>query len=305
MFIETHRVKESDPSSPLLTFAKSTAVRAYPCGRRRGQPLGVEGSDTCYIPFDPEARLNTEANNRKYSSLNGFKQTYLKKLDNKELIVSLAGYLFTIKLNLNPNEDIDDLASYILTELNAVNTTDVTSIYANIRLEDIKLFDGNNLVYTTTVLRNQSETNNPSTALDLLKTATDYETLDPEAVDNYYFSGISFSCCPITENVAESEAYYLQDITKEDGTAYQQVISLHILEKINGTWQVYKPALLPHIEHGDTAGSIKMGDLTVDNLNVETDIKLNNVSVPSMKLEKDGNAWRLCFSGVDIVYPSN
>ena len=60
MFIETHKT-ENDID---LTFIKSTCIQAYPCGRRRIPDQTAETAGF-RIPFDPEARLNTEANNRK------------------------------------------------------------------------------------------------------------------------------------------------------------------------------------------------------------------------------------------------
>ena len=67
-----------------LAFLKSTAVKAFPCSRRRSTLIDVDGradtvEDRYYIPFDPEARLNTESNIRKHSGLNGFKQSYIQE----------------------------------------------------------------------------------------------------------------------------------------------------------------------------------------------------------------------------------
>lgn len=107
MFIETRAGKTVNNTDITLAFAKSTNVYAFPCGRRRSSEVDQDGNlvntktDKYYFPFDPEARLNTEANNRKHSSLNGFTQTYLKDWDNdkKLLTLSLAGYLFKIALS--------------------------------------------------------------------------------------------------------------------------------------------------------------------------------------------------------------
>lgn len=103
MFNEIHSYNDL-----LLTFIKSVNIQAFPCGRRssassydannNGQ---IADNEKFYFPFDPEARLSTEANTRKHSSLNGFTQTYLKEwdyTDKKMLTMSLAGYLFNIAL---------------------------------------------------------------------------------------------------------------------------------------------------------------------------------------------------------------
>jgi hypothetical protein len=103
LFNETHPYKylvDVDTSlESLLTFVRSVNIQAFPCGRRTSATESAK--QTYYFPFDPEARLNTEANNIKHSSLNGYTQTYLKDWDSnrKLLTLSLAGYLFTIALN--------------------------------------------------------------------------------------------------------------------------------------------------------------------------------------------------------------
>ena len=80
-----------------LVFIKSKNINAFPCGRRRGI-INKESAADVYIPFDPEARLNTEANNRKHSSINGFKQSYLKWTNDGTLLLVIEGYLFNITL---------------------------------------------------------------------------------------------------------------------------------------------------------------------------------------------------------------
>ena len=112
LFNETHLYGES-----MLTFIKSTNIQAFPCGRRssainydKNSNSKIDDDEKYYFPFDPEARLNTEANNRKHSSLNGYTQTYIKQWDTsqKALTMSLAGYLFSIYLvdkQTSPNTD--------------------------------------------------------------------------------------------------------------------------------------------------------------------------------------------------------
>ena len=92
-------------------FVNSTLIKAYPCGRRRGVQNGSEPGNDSYIPFDPEARLNTELNNRSITSINGYKNSYLKSyINNKELTISIDGYNFTVNIE---NSDIKGIADLI------------------------------------------------------------------------------------------------------------------------------------------------------------------------------------------------
>jgi hypothetical protein len=282
MFIETH----SD-GNIILTFIKSTNVQAYPCGRRRSTEVDRDGditntpNDTYYFPFDPEARLNTEANNRKHSSLNGFTQTYLKGFEeigsDRYLTIVLNGYLFKINANSIAAADfgagvitamIGHLTKGLSDDDKAVIEAQMgqkTEIYANILLEDVHLFSGFQDYYTS-VLRNQSVSEQPETSLDLL--TTEKATTGTSAAQiaatkefgNYYFSGLSFSTTPLvakakdqgyTPVTRDSEIY-----TPEGATAKQQIVSLRILEKDGTNWKIHQPALLPKIEHGTTEDSI-------------------------------------------------
>jgi hypothetical protein len=230
MFIETH-----GDTNITLTFIKSLNVKAYPCGRRRSEEKTEGGTTTgAYIPFDPEARLNTEANNRKHSSTNGYTQTYIRKWDNENLSLVLDGYLFDIKLDSNHNSE-NKFGSAIIGSINNYYTkqninssaSDANKIYANIRIQEVPLYDGFTTYYTE-VLRNQSSTTNPSTTLDLL--VNDNVTNISDS-NNYYFSGLSFSTEPLS----------LPDLSSR-----QRVVSLCILEKkeVEGKWQLYNPSLL-------------------------------------------------------------
>lgn len=231
MFIETHideiTAKSGNKLKLPLTFIRSKNVHAYPCGRRRSTEIDKDGdltktiNDKYYFPFDPEARLNTEANNRKHSSLNGFTQTYIKDFEQAEegkdayFILALNGYLFKIKQTnntCNPNyfgdaiitSIVDNLAAKrdaakndpalqgtIQAEIDQINAK--TRIYANILLEDVYLFTGFQNYYTS-ILRNQSD-GVPETSLDLLIEGGTHA--DSKDADNYYFSGLSFSTVPL------------------------------------------------------------------------------------------------------------
>ena len=298
MFIETHKIDDK-----LLTFIKSANVQAFPCGRRRSKAIDLDGdtqttpNDIKYIPFDPEARLNTEANNRKHSSLNGFTQTYLKDWDetNQILTVSLAGYLFTIKLATGHSSEnsfggkiIDALITKVDNDKSAAITagTDTSGfeseladineanyIYANILTEDVHLFSGFNQEYFTGILRNQSTIeSDPETSIDLLKTDIENSSnptaalADAQNFNNYYFSGLSFSVEPLTGSAAPRNSI------KRDDNDRQQFVSLCILEKVGDTWKVHEPARLPFIEHDVDKDSVVMGETHVRrNLTVDED----------------------------------
>ena len=287
MFIETH--SDSDIT---LAFIKSANVQAYPCGRRRSTIVDKDGNsgttnDQYHFPFDPEARLNTEANNRKHSSLNGYAQTYLHNWGetNHILTLSLAGYLFNITLDEN-NLLPAAFGANILSNLLAKDTsvTSATNIYANILLEEVHLFSGFQEYYTE-VLRNQSASVSgfPETSLDLLTTPIS-ETgsiTDRKDFNNFYFSGLSFSTTPLTGDT--SSVFSKKDIivTRDaatNKTAKQTAVSLCFLVKNGGnTWCINEAAKLPAIVHGDTPNSVVMGDLYADNINILADINAVNL----------------------------
>lgn len=296
MFNEVH--SSAKTSGIPLAFIKSLNVQAFPCGRRRSEQIEDPATkDIYHIPFDPEARLNTEANNRRHSGLNSFTQTYLANwdTDSKLLSLVLAGYLFNISLDTGYTT-VDDFSSQLLARLaetdteNAETIRNAQSIYANIRIEEIPLFSGFEENYTTGILRDQSDTATPATSLDLLKS-----TGQPDATktDNYYFAGLSFSTEPLTGDATLTRSI---KTSYRDGKVYQQVISLRILEGEDGIWWIHEPARLPHIEHGDTENSVKLGAVTADRIVLTQTAG----SVPSLNLVKlKDSTWQLQFSSVD------
>lgn len=185
-------------ANPCLAFLKSSTVKTFPSGRRRSEVVDKDSStDTknnqYYIPFDPEARLNTEANARKHSSLNGYTQTYLKEwnegsdvegeLKNGRVLLSLAGYLFDIDLNslktpanfgtgfINSVKEeyqkVIDSATASEDEKTSAETASnsldaVTELYANIILEDVHLYSSASGLpeYYTSILRDQINAKN-------------------------------------------------------------------------------------------------------------------------------------------------
>jgi hypothetical protein len=293
MFIKTHK-----DSNITLTFLKSACVQAYPCGRRRSTPVDRDGdvgtvNDQYYFPFDPEARLNTEANHRRQSGLNGYTQTYLKDWDkkNKLLTLSLAGYLFTINIDFELPKVEDQYGTELERAYNFVEETDFgdkiaklagggDAVYANIVLEDIHLFSGFKEYYTR-VLRDQlgSDDVAPSTQLDLLKADSG---IDVNNFDNYYFSGLSFSTTPLV-SVGQAAGYTPTtrdtSIKTEVGNrkATQEIVSLCILKKNGNSWEINQEALLPNIEHDVLENSVKMGEAHVsENLTVDHNATITN-----------------------------
>ena len=299
MFIETHTHSIDNESEFNLTFVKSADISAYPCGRRRSQlvELDVDGDNNTdsnyYIPFDPEARLNTEANNRKYSSINGYTQTYLNTWDSEEglLSLSLAGYLFNIKL-ANNCLNAESFATCVLKalNLNEESLSKVEAIYANILIQEVPLFTGFKS-YNTGVLRNQSATTDPETCLDLPKSGDNVNITD---FNNYYFSGLSFSAEALSGKADTRSETIVTAISGNQDELPQTIVSLRLLDIIEGKWQIHQPAFLPHIEHGDEVDSIK-----VTTLDAQT-IRQDNKPVPTIDLvEKDG-AWQLQISKVTL-----
>ena len=261
-----------------LVFIKSKNINVFPCGRRRSELVDVDGddktvSDRYYIPFDPEARLNTEANNRKHSGLNGFKQDYLLSwsVSAGALSIVIGGYLFTIKLDSTYNTD-----GLFGAKIDSYFGNTATKIYANIMLNEVEFFEGTSTVKKagTLILRDQKlamdKYGDPQSCIDLLidppeelAKKSDFNLAAWKAdSNNYYFSGLSFST---------------EELTSKDDR--NKVISLRLLVKEAGVWQIYNPSRLPNIEHGETKDSIKIpGDLAVaGTLTANTVMSIKNV----------------------------
>lgn len=287
MFNKVHSSKEEGGIA--LAFVKSTNIQTYPCGRRRA----LKEKDL-YIPFDPEARLNTENNNRTQSSLNGYTQTYVQSWTEHDVSLVLENYLFTIKYAKEYSDAITasaDFGKIIINKLRSLNDTikneveSAEKIYANILIEEVPLYSSNtaniNLDdYTTEILRNQSDTEMPSTSLDIL---VDGE--DANLPGSYYFSGLSFSTKPLT-----GDTYLTRSkLSLERGGSLlpQKIVSLCILTRQYDTenevytpWQSYEPAYLPFIEHGDTPNSVKVHKLEANQIETDT-LNAGAVFIPS------------------------
>lgn len=311
MFIEQHL--HNNTTAILLTFPQSTKVRVYPCGRRRSNLIDTDGSsdtvnDRYYIPFDPEARLNTEFNNRRYSSTNGFTQSHINNNTNEnDLSFTIDGYNFIIDLReyLKPNELVDTIDAFgaeIITSLKskyAEGSTDVATIdssskiYANIKLEDTPLYvsTGDTLEYNTWILRNQSVSAVTDQNINASSTLDMFSGLSCDNLSEaYYFSGLSFSIYPITEDVSGVNLPIRGENfipATENQSRSQHEFSLCILEKIDGIWKLCEAAKLPRIEHGTSDDSIELGHLNAKSL------KYNNNPVALYELIEHGDSFML------------
>lgn len=234
-----------------LVFIGSQYIKAFPCGRRKSEIAG----ENRYIPIDPEARLNTEANNRKHSGLNGYKQSYLRHWDiigqDSNISLVLAGYLFDIELL-----GIDSINAFA-SEISKSNG-DINSIYVNILTTDVSFFssiDGSNNANSTVgteILRDQTLSSEPVTCLDLPKDPSKPQKF----ASDFYFSGLSFSAEP------------LKQIKESGGNAIpanMHPFSLQILTKGEDGWHICESSRLPEIDHGDTPNSVKIdGSLDIN-----------------------------------------
>jgi hypothetical protein len=260
-----------------LIFMKSINVYAFPCGRRRSTLIDIDSnpetvSDKYYLPFDPEARLNTEANNRKRSGLNGFKQNFISSWSTTgELSIVIAGYLFKLTTGYTGDTAVADFGNKLAS---VIADAESTKIFANIKLADLILMSANSTSgipeTVTQILRDQKAKDEPAASLDW--PAVD---ADITKADSYYFYGLSFSSTEKTK----------------DG-----FVSLQLLDKVNNSWVIHEASRLPKIDHGDTPGSVVIpGDLYVeDNVTANTYIinseKNGNISMVGLKVAEDPDA---------------
>lgn len=277
LFIEKHNLHtgeknpypDIDTGNAILGFIQSNKVRVYPSGRRKNM---VNNSEGYTIPFDPEARLNTEFNNRRLSALNGFAQSYINEWDGEDakiLSIVLGGYVFEISLPYNNEDDTtwtkpENFGKNFIEFLSGntsysedLDPNIATQIFANIRIEETPLFKGE-VEYNTWILRDQEYNSEPLNDLDIClndKVPT---------IGNHYFSGLSFSVTPLTAKYTNTSRAYCTREERNPATGVtthtaQQVYSLCILKTDkNGNWVLNESAMLPFIERGDSPDSIKV-----------------------------------------------
>ena len=307
MFTEVHQ--KDSTSGPKLAFINSLNVQAFPCGRRRSEQVtGATPTDKYYIPYDPEARLNTEKNNRQHSSLNGFTQNYIKSWTADEISMTIGGYLFKIKPQYSDTLDTADKLGVDAFGKTLVAATgeDGSSIYANIRIESIPLYSGFTTYYTE-ILRDQTATEQPSASIDRRLSNAEANDLRTRPDECFYFAGLSFSTTPLAEGKdAKLEGPVWEAYTeKNDGSPYQRVLSLRILDLDNGIWKLHQPALLPKVVHGPDTDSVQFGTTYANQFfrrETVQDGVIDNV-VPALHLTKvadSDSTYRMVFSPVRI-----
>jgi hypothetical protein len=287
MFNEVHK-----SNGLSLVFVRSSNIQAFPCGRRRGQEMDSKLGEKYCIPFDPEARLNTEYNNLRHSSLNGFTQSYINKWEQDQLSLVINNYLFNISFDADLMKKGESTieGNFGKAIADAAENTAATKIYANIRVTQVPLYSGFE-TYSTPILRDQTNNPKPGPILDLLnqEAVNKPELLTKSPKDYFYFSGLSFSVEPLT--------------AKEESDDETKIFSLQILEKVGETWQIYQPSLLPRIAHGNTSDSIKVGTIYADNVLMQVPVEGGNVrsvTIPSVELVQQGTSdvFRLAISSV-------
>ena len=277
MFYEKIPGTTTDAKVVTLAFLKSLDVHVYPSGRRNSDLISnKDGStrlDDYYIPFDPEARLNTEYNNRRVSGLNGYTQTFLQTWEegkeNSCVRLILGGYSFELYNCSTPNEFGNTLLNHF--EMN-LNNPELTKIYANIRIEKVPLYSDFGTLeqdYCTWILRNQTNSSDAEPCID--KLITGRTTTKSE---DYFFSGLSFSTAPLAASASEAEskyAYSAEKIVIPEGYKEQEVVSLCILSRanVNSSWEVYQPALLPDIRHGKNKDEVEVTKIKAEDAAID------------------------------------
>ena len=230
--------------NPDRVFLKSDAINIFPCSRR-----GQYDTSGVPVPFDPEARLNTERTNRLHTALNGFKNSFIISYDNQQLKFVLAGYYIEIKY-FNPADIAGNLSG---------NTTE---IYAHLSLHTgITL---NTTDYTTEILYKQL----PSGVIE-----SNYLDVPNEGTN--FFMGISF-----TADGAATDSL-------SDATLIPH--NLKLFTKSDDTWQLEQTSLLPKIDHDATEDSVVLDKLHVrENLQVDEDLTVANLTTNSISVPYTG-----------------
>jgi hypothetical protein len=272
-------VKVNIDDKSTLAFVRSKYIKVFPCGRRRSIPIDKDGNnntpnDVYYIPFDPEARLNTEATNRKHSGLNSTVQSYIRDFTSKRFTFVINGYVFEIQLD-DANNTVTKFCENLLGVLN--DGTSSRSIYANIGTEDVEFFSK----ATTEVLRDQTNENPHTSSLDL------YVPREPENNSNsYYFSGLSLTTSDTLPAFNDPSNKTVKDA---------RVTSLKLFEKIEGSWQICNSSRLPDIQHGSVNNSIKVGTIEASSIKVGS----SQNTVASMQVAKiDTDKYQLQFNTI-------
>lgn len=285
MFNKVHKIGVEPGATADLVFVGSKYVKAFPCGRRRAQKAA---NSDAYIPFDQEAKLNTEFNNRKHIGTNGLASSFYngKNWSADILKIVIGGYTFNIDLNDSYNEEntfcrgilkaIGDNNSIDTSTTNLVDNIAGTSnraIYANIKLASVHLFESSDdaLDSYTWILKNQSNDDN----ISYLDIAT---TTSPSTSNDYYFSGLSFSVVPIATTLESTDRFFNETSSQQDYS-----LKLFVYDENTEQWKINPTIFLPEIEHGETDKSVKVEELFVNSIKLGT----GNFSAPSLEIIRD------------------
>ena len=296
MFNKRHQIGYGSNSEQYLSFLGSKYVKVFPCGRRRAYK-----KDGTPIPFDPEARLNTELNNRKVSGLNSINESFYVGQEWSENLLRLVigGYSFDIELA----DYYKNIADFCEKTIEFIEDSNKKAIYANIKLSKIQIYESNDnssdaLDSYTWVLKNQSADDNIS-HLDIKIND------DPSSVDDFYFSGLSFSTYPIVDDMTTDTDYAHSPIYSSDNVTQQDFsIKLFIYDK---GWKLNPTILLPELSHGDTDKSVRFTELQADKMVQFVGENKVKFDVPAMAInykETDGedNVYQLKFYNIDVKH---
>lgn len=314
LFLTSHNLNSAtgnvnNPDNPLLAFLHSTKVHAYPCGRRKSTLIKGKTDTDYHVPFDPEARLSTEYNNRKHSGVNGLVTSFFNEFNvsTRRFSMVLDGYYFDIELpNTKKAQDTvnstESFVEYFVEELEKeLGAAPGLTIYANIRLEETPLFKGD-VNYNTWILRNQTATKTADSTLDIKIPGT----IDNNNVEQYYyFSGLSFSYYPATR-ILDEDLSSITILPEDTDHRKQEVISLCILKR-NSTskndWRINEAAKLPRLKHGDAEGSVRFERVEANHFyyieNTPNGTVFKKLAVIDL-LDQTHNPPRLRFSHVNI-----
>lgn len=287
MFNKKHQIGRGSNSGQYLSFLGSKYVKVFPCGRRRAYK-----KDGTPIPFDPEAKLNTELNNRKVSGLNSINESFYvgQEWSTDLLRLVIGGYSFDIELA----DGYKNIADFCTKVAEFIGDSNKKAIYANIKLSKIQIYESNDsydssdaLDSYTWVLKNQSDDTNISHLDIKIKN-------DPSTIDDFYFSGLSFSTYPLVDDMATDADYAHGEIYSSDNVTQQDFsIKLFIYDK---GWKLNPAILLPELSHGDTDKSVRFTELQADKMVQFVGEDKVKFDVPAMAINYKKSV------GEDLVY---
>jgi hypothetical protein len=138
---------------------------------------------------------------------------------------------------------------------------------------------------------------NDESALDLLVRG---KTESSSSKDDYYFSGLAFSPMPLVSAVRDKYSKVASFNTRDDFSflvkigdnqvVKKRIVSLHLLEKVEGEWKIHEPARLPVVKHGQDRDSVVIDNLQISRLRANelfsNEAVLDTVDIGSATAEK-------------------